>query len=116
MAVLGEAAILAYLRRALDVLEAIYECLEAEGTSTARGAPLEGYQSLVRDLEAERTVDEHLDDDRWSWILRRGSGRRVVHRRRWRRGRKHDQQHGRSGHQEREHRQLRRFNHADRHR
>jgi len=79
MPVLAEDVVLGYLRRTLDVLEAIHPRLEKEGTGEARGAPLEAYQSLVRDLEAERTRDERIDDERWQWIWKGKPSYRNIH-------------------------------------
>ncbi|MBN1421871.1 MAG: hypothetical protein JXP34_24070 [Planctomycetes bacterium] len=79
MPVLPEDAVLGYLRRAIDVLEAIHPTLEKEATAEARGAPLDAYESLVRDLEGERARDERISDERWQWIWKGKPSYRNIH-------------------------------------
>ena len=71
MPVLPEERVIAYLRRCLELSNAVLPLLGAQGTSDPADDLREKFELLVADLERERVKDSYLATEAWNWIWKR---------------------------------------------
>ncbi len=68
MNVLPEEKLCGYMQRALELSSEIVTLLPARGTQPVSPELLDRFNSLVNDLNGERSNDSFLDDESWNWI------------------------------------------------
>ena len=74
MAVLPEAKIVACLDICLGLSRDLLPALLARGTAEADPRMVEAFNTLVGELERERSNDAYLSDESWDWIWKGKTG------------------------------------------